>query len=39
VLSPGGDIPSQLMMAGPMMVLYVLSIGIAYAFQKRKKAA
>jgi len=38
VLSPGGDIPSQLMMAGPMMVLYVLSIGIAFVFQKRRPA-
>jgi sec-independent protein translocase protein TatC len=38
VLSPGTDIPSQLMMAGPMMVLYGLSIVIAYIFQKRQKA-
>jgi sec-independent protein translocase protein TatC len=38
VLSPGGDIASQLMMAGPMMVLYILSIGIAFAFQKKKAA-
>jgi sec-independent protein translocase protein TatC len=39
LLSPGGDIPSQLMMAGPMMVLYLLSIAIAYVFQKRKPKA
>jgi sec-independent protein translocase protein TatC len=32
VLSPGGDIPSQLMMAGPMLVLYGLSIVIAWVF-------
>jgi len=38
VLSPGGDIASQLMMAGPMMVLYVLSIGIAFVFQKKRPA-
>jgi sec-independent protein translocase protein TatC len=38
VLSPGGDIASQLLMAGPMMVLYVLSIGIAFVFQKKRKA-
>jgi sec-independent protein translocase protein TatC len=38
VLSPGGDIASQLMMAGPMMVLYVLSIGIAFVFQKTRRA-
>ena len=38
VLSPGGDIASQAILSGPMMVLYILSIGIAYVFQKRKKA-
>ena len=38
VLSPGGDIASQLMMAGPMMVLYIVSIGIAFVFQKKKTA-
>jgi sec-independent protein translocase protein TatC len=38
VLSPGGDIPSQVLMAGPMLVLYGLSIGIAWAFAKRKTA-
>ena len=32
VLSPGGDIPSQLMMAGPMLILYGLSIIIAWVF-------
>jgi Sec-independent protein secretion pathway component TatC len=37
VLSPGGDIASQMILSGPMMVLYILSIGIAYVFQKRKK--
>jgi sec-independent protein translocase protein TatC len=36
VLSPGTDIPSQLMMAGPMLVLYGLSILIAWIFAKRK---
>jgi sec-independent protein translocase protein TatC len=36
VLSPGGDIASQMMMAGPMIVLYILSIGIAWVFQRRK---
>jgi|SRR5688572_2469744 len=38
VLSPGGDIASQMILSGPMMVLYILSIGIAYVFQKRKKS-
>jgi sec-independent protein translocase protein TatC len=35
VLSPGTDIMSQLMMAGPMTILYILSIGIAWIFGKR----
>ena len=39
VLSPGGDIASQMILAGPMLVLYVISIGVAWAFQKRKPAA
>jgi sec-independent protein translocase protein TatC len=38
VLSPGGDIPSQLMMAGPMLVLYAISIAIAWIFGKRRDA-
>jgi sec-independent protein translocase protein TatC len=37
VLSPGGDIPSQVIMAGPMMLLYGLSIGIAWVFAKRPR--
>jgi sec-independent protein translocase protein TatC len=38
VLSPGGDIASQMILAGPMLVLYVISIGVAWLFQKRKPA-
>ena len=38
VLSPGGDIPSQVMMAGPMLVLYALSIGIAWLFGRGGQA-
>ena len=38
VLSPGGDIASQMILAGPMMVLYIISIGVAWVFQKRKPA-
>jgi sec-independent protein translocase protein TatC len=38
VLSPGGDISSQVIMAGPMLVLYAVSIGVAWVFQKRKTA-
>jgi sec-independent protein translocase protein TatC len=36
VLSPGTDVMSQLLMAGPMVVLYIISIGIAYIFAKKK---
>jgi sec-independent protein translocase protein TatC len=37
VLSPGGDIASQLILSGPMLVLYILSIGVAWVFQKKRK--
>jgi sec-independent protein translocase protein TatC len=30
ILTPGPDIASQLLMAGPLLVLYALSIGVAY---------
>jgi sec-independent protein translocase protein TatC len=32
VLTPGPDVASQLLMAAPLLVLYVLSIGIAWMF-------
>ena len=38
VLTPGPDIASQLLMAGPLLLLYVLSIGVAYVFGRRKPA-
>ena len=36
VISPGTDMASQLVMAVPMMGLYVISIAIAFIFQKRR---
>jgi sec-independent protein translocase protein TatC len=39
VLSPGTDVVSQALMAGPMLVLYCFSIGIAWLFAKPKTAA
>ena len=36
VLTPTGDPVTLSMMAAPMIVLYVLSIGIAWLFGKRK---
>lgn len=38
VLTPGPDIASQLLMAGPLLALYVLSIGVAFVFRRRRKA-
>ncbi len=37
VLTPTPDAASQLLMAGPLLVLYVLSIGIAYLFGKPRQ--
>jgi sec-independent protein translocase protein TatC len=36
ILTPGTDVVSQAMMAGPMIVLYILSILIAWAVGKKK---
>jgi sec-independent protein translocase protein TatC len=38
VLSPGTDPVGQVMMAGPMFILYVISIGLAWAFGKKKES-
>jgi sec-independent protein translocase protein TatC len=37
VISPGTDIMSQVVMAVPMLALYIISIAIAFIFQKRRK--
>jgi sec-independent protein translocase protein TatC len=34
VLTPGPDVASQLLMAGPLLLLYGISIGVAYFFGK-----
>ena len=39
VLSPGTDPVGQIAMAGPMVVLYMLSIGFAWIFGKKRKPA
>jgi sec-independent protein translocase protein TatC len=36
VASPGGDPVSQTVTAAPMILLYILSIGVAWVFQKKK---
>jgi sec-independent protein translocase protein TatC len=38
VITPSSDVASQMIVAGPMVVLYVLSIGIAWMFGKKKPA-
>jgi Sec-independent protein secretion pathway component TatC len=37
VASPGGDPVSQAVMAAPMLVLYVISIGVAWLVGKKKR--
>jgi sec-independent protein translocase protein TatC len=39
VLSPGTDVVSQALMAGPMLLLYAISIVIAWVFGKKKSSA
>lgn len=34
MLTPGPDVASQLLMAAPLLILYTLSIGVAYLFGK-----
>ena len=36
VLTPGPDVASQLLLAGPLLLLYVVSIGVAYGFSPKK---
>jgi sec-independent protein translocase protein TatC len=36
VITPSSDVASQMIVAGPMVVLYILSIAIAWAFGKKK---
>jgi sec-independent protein translocase protein TatC len=35
VLTPGPDIASQMLMSGPLLLLYAVSIGVAYAFGRQ----
>ena len=37
ILSPTTDVPNLLVFAAPMMILYVLSIGIAWVFHRRRQ--
>jgi sec-independent protein translocase protein TatC len=37
VLTPGPDVASQLLLAGPLLLLYLVSIGVAYVFGKKEE--
>jgi len=37
VLTPGPDVASQLLLAGPLLLLYTVSIGVAYVFGTQAK--
>jgi sec-independent protein translocase protein TatC len=37
IITPSSDMVSQTVLAAPMLVLYVISIGVAWAFGKKKK--
>ncbi|HEX8088543.1 MAG TPA: twin-arginine translocase subunit TatC, partial [Blastocatellia bacterium] len=37
VLSPTTDVPNLLVFAAPMLILYFLSVGIAWMFHRRRK--
>ena len=37
ILTPGPDVVSQLLMAGPMILLYALSILIAWVFGRKRR--
>jgi len=37
VVSPTGDIPNMMLFAAPMMGLYVVSIGIAWFFGRKRR--
>jgi len=39
VITPTGDMVTQSLMAGPMVGLYFLSIGLAWMFGKRRRKA
>lgn len=39
ILTPGPDVASQMLMAAPLMILYLVSIGVAYVFGKKKEGS
>jgi sec-independent protein translocase protein TatC len=39
IITPSSDVASQMIVAGPMVVLYIISIVIAWAFGKKRQTA
>lgn len=39
VLTPGPDVASQLLLAGPLVLLYGVSIGVAYVFARKQESS
>lgn len=39
VITPTADIPNMMIMAGPMILLYIVGVGVAFVFGKREKKA
>ncbi|MGH7898830.1 MAG: twin-arginine translocase subunit TatC [Candidatus Binatia bacterium] len=39
ILTPGPDVASQMLMAAPLVILYLLSIGVAYFFARPQTSA
>jgi sec-independent protein translocase protein TatC len=39
ILTPGGDVHTQLLLAGPLYLLYNVSIGLVWLIQRRRRSA
>ena len=37
VITPTADIPNMMIMAGPMILLYIVGVGVAFVFGKKRK--
>jgi sec-independent protein translocase protein TatC len=37
IITPTGDIPNMMVLAGPMIALYMLGVGVAYVFGKKRQ--
>ena len=37
VITPTADIPNMMIMAGPMIMLYIVGVGVAFVFGKKRK--